>query len=167
MFWKIAIIVAFNFCAAFGAGPCCAVTGIDAKTGIVAAKENSSGRVFQFSANAVVLKNLRVGQSVYANFTSQQVSVNGAEPCCAITNSSNPPPGTPCCGVISIDTAKGIATARENSTGRTFDFRVGDAALLKTLQGHGVFANFTTNEVSVNGANPCCAIVGSVRPAQH
>lgn len=52
--------------------PCCAITGIDATTGMVTAVHNATGRSFQFQvAEAAVLQGLEVGQSIDANFTKQ------------------------------------------------------------------------------------------------
>ncbi len=39
----------------------------------------------------------------------------------------------PCCGVIGVDADKGIATIRDNKTGRTWQFEAG-AATLKGLK---------------------------------
>lgn len=68
--------------------PCCSVTGVNAKTGMVTAKETSTGRTFQFKANAALLKTLSAGSPIYANFSSKQVSVNGLVPCCPIVSLS-------------------------------------------------------------------------------
>lgn len=68
--------------------PCCAVTAVDSKAGIVTATENATGRSFTFKANATVLSGLRAGSPIYANFTSRQVSTNGVAPCCAIVSLS-------------------------------------------------------------------------------
>jgi hypothetical protein len=158
---QIALFAGF----AAAAGPCCGVTAIDTRAGVVTAKENATGRIFQFSAPVAVLGKLRIGQGIYANFGTQQVSVDGVAPCCGILAGplANAPsaPATPCCGVVSVDIARGVATARENVTGRTFNFMVADAALLKSLQGRSVFANFQTNQVSVDGITPCCGIVST------
>lgn len=65
---------------------CCAVTGIDARAGVVTAKVNTTSQTFQFKvADVRVVRRLRVGQAVYANFTTNQVSLDGRRPCCTIT----------------------------------------------------------------------------------
>src|SRR5579884_3641394 len=71
--------------------PCCAVTAIDARSGLVTAKENATSRAFTFKANATVLSGLHAGSPVYANFASKQVSINGVAPCCAIVSLSPAP----------------------------------------------------------------------------
>jgi Cu/Ag efflux protein CusF len=49
--------------------------------------------------------------------------------------------------------------ARETATGRTFQFKVNDAALLKSLKvGQKIYANFATKKVSVDGLVPCCSM---------
>jgi len=68
----------------------------------------------------------------------------------------------PCCAIQSIDQATGVATAVNSTSGRTFQFKVGDARLLASLKvGQMVYANFGTGKVSVSGIQPCCGIVGS------
>ena len=58
--------------------PCCSITAIDAKTGIISANENANGAAFQFRlADAKLLLSLRVGQPVYANFGAKQISLDG------------------------------------------------------------------------------------------
>lgn len=68
-------------------------------------------------------------------------------------------PTAPCCGIVGIDAATGVVTARVTATGASFQFRVTDTRMLRTLRvGQGVFANFRTRQVSVDGATPCCGI---------
>jgi hypothetical protein len=156
--------------------PCCTITRIQGQT--VTAQETATGRTFEFSATPAVLSGLRVGQSVYANFTAKQVSVNGANPCCSITNlgqvpsagsslkrgigaapaaaSGAPPPLNPCCSITRIQGQ--TITAQETATGRTFEFSATGAVLSGLRVGQNVYANFTAKQVSVNGASPCCSI---------
>jgi len=162
------------------AQPCCSITGVDAQTGIIAAKENATGRIFSFNVgDANLLRSFRVGQGVYANFATHQVSVNGIQPCCTIISQApaagatslaaatapgkaagQTNPETPCCAITGVNTQTGIIAAKENATGRIFSFNVGDANLLRSFKvGQGVYANFATHQVSVNGIAPCCDIV--------
>ncbi len=69
------------------------ITAINAKTGLVTAKEIKTGKTFQFKVNpsepvnvAKLLKSLKVGQKVFSDFTKGVVSVSpdGTEPCCEI-----------------------------------------------------------------------------------
>ena len=74
--------------------PCCNVTGVDYRTGMVTAQNTATGQTFQFKvSNASLLKTLRVGQGVYGDFATKQVSVGGAEPCCNMVNLSAPVKG--------------------------------------------------------------------------
>ena len=67
-----------------------------------------------------------------------------------------------CCTITSIDAEKGLVTAKERSTERTFLFTVSDRSVLASLRvGRPVYANYRTNEVSVDGKKACCAIVGA------
>ncbi|MFZ5877664.1 MAG: hypothetical protein ACOYXU_14855 [Nitrospirota bacterium] len=88
-----------------------------------------------------------------------------------------PPPevnaGEPCCSVAAIDARSGLVTAKETATGKTFQFKVTDKALLKTLKvGAAMNADFDTQKVTIHGGEPCCNIVSphgaapSVRPGE-
>lgn len=66
--------------------PCCTVVSIDARAGLISAKVTASGQTFQFKvASPLMTRTLRVGQAVYANFSTNQVSLDGRTQCCAIT----------------------------------------------------------------------------------
>jgi Cu/Ag efflux protein CusF len=189
------VVPALIIAAMFGAvsppaqaiAPCCNITNIDARTATVTAKETATGRTFTFkAARSTLLNSLKVGQSVYANFATKQVSVDGAEPCCPITSvlpaastagkpfgpvdgakpfgpvdGATAKPIAPCCNITGIDVRVGLVTARVAATGKTFSFKVTNASLLNSLKvGQAVYANFGTRQVSVSGAAPCCNIVG-------
>jgi hypothetical protein len=77
--------------AASAAEPCCAVTTVDARTQTVTAKDNATGRTFQFRvSNAAALASVKVGQAIHADFKTMRVSLepDGGAPCCAVTNLS-------------------------------------------------------------------------------
>lgn len=60
------------------AAPCCAITAVDSRTGVVTARVNASGQMFTFQlANRALLPRLRTGQPVFANFGGRQVSLDG------------------------------------------------------------------------------------------
>jgi len=66
----------------------------------------------------------------------------------------------PCCVVVAIDAKSGLVTAKNFATGKTFQFKVGDKALLKGLKiGQKVAADFASGKVTVDGISPCCNIV--------
>lgn len=74
------------------AAPCCAITAIDAATGVVTAKVTANGAAFQFKVtDGRLMRALRVGQGVYANFSARQVSLDGRSACCAITSGPTAP----------------------------------------------------------------------------
>jgi Cu/Ag efflux protein CusF len=156
--------------------PCCRITGM-AAGGLVTAQETATGKTFQFQVtNQVLLKSLRVGQKVYADFGTQQVSVDGASPCCGIVSAAGGPTGTtklpgapmptvhggtPCCGITGM-AAGGLVTAQDTATGKTFQFQVTNQVLAKSLRvGQKVYADFGTQQVSVDGISPCCGIVSA------
>jgi Cu/Ag efflux protein CusF len=160
------------------ATPCCGITAIDTNTGMVTAQEHATGKTFHFKVtDTAVLKSLKVGQGVYANFAASKVSVDGVAPCCNIVSAAAAPatagtaagaiknklaPLQPCCGITAIDTNTEVVTAKVNATGKAFEFKVADSALLSSLKvGQGVYANFGASQVSVDGGAPCCSIVSA------
>lgn len=76
-------------------------------------------------------------------------------------------PASPCCGIVSIDAATGLVTARVTATGYTFEFKVTNPRTLTSLRvGQGVFANFGGKQVSLDGRSACCSITsGPSAPA--
>jgi Cu/Ag efflux protein CusF len=140
--------------------PCCAIVAIDAATATVTAKDNT-GKTFQFTvSDAALLRSLRVGQSVFADFMKANVSLKYGEPCCNIIKAAVKPQ-EPCCNITAVDAATGIATAKEIATGRVFRFEVKDKTLLTSLKvGQAVFADFGSSKVRIHGAEPCCNIIG-------
>lgn len=77
----------------YGAQPCCSIVNI-ADSGLVTAKDTATGKTFQFQAkDQGLMTSLRIGQKIHADFATQQVSVDGAAPCCAIVSSANAPTG--------------------------------------------------------------------------
>jgi len=159
--------------------PCCGITSIDAATGTVTAKVNGTGQTFQFKVSDVaLLHSLKVGQGIFANLKTRQVSINNAQPCCTIMslgkvggagntaaarnlgNAVNP--GQPCCSITSIDAATGVVTAKMISSDQSFKFAVKGAGLLNSLKvGQSVYANFKTHQVSVDGVQPCCDVIST------
>ena len=70
---------------ALAISPCCNITAI-AKGGLVTAKDTATGKTFQFQvSDQALMKSLRVGQQIYADFGTQKVSVDGVAPCCNVT----------------------------------------------------------------------------------
>jgi hypothetical protein len=58
--------------------PNCQISSINAATGIVRAKDHSTGQEFQFRVkDPAQLRSLNVGQSFFANLDSRQVSFDG------------------------------------------------------------------------------------------
>jgi len=87
-------VLVFVAAEARAAAPCCGITGIDYKTGIVRARNTETGQTFQFKVNnSAVLKTLKVGHGVYADFGTKEVSVDGIDPCCSMVNLSAPVKG--------------------------------------------------------------------------
>lgn len=73
------------------ATPCCTITAIQPATGLVTAKVNANGTTFDFKvSDGKALAGLKVGQGVYANLTSRQVSLDGRATCCAMITTATP-----------------------------------------------------------------------------
>lgn len=147
--------------------PCCNIIAINVAQATAVARDKA-GKSFQFQVkDRALLKSLRVGQAVSADFATGQVTVSGIAPCCAIVRPAEPvgkpdlKPAEPCCSVTAIDTGTGIITATELATGRVFRFEVKDRALLTSVKiGQKVFADFGTSKVRIQGMEPCCNIIG-------
>ena len=96
----VVLAMAVSFVSTFvplasAATPCCNITKIDARTGVVTAQDRSTGRTFQFTASPAVLQKVKVGQGVYANFKTRQLSLDGKIACCNIVNVAVAPTTTP------------------------------------------------------------------------
>ncbi|MCR4301296.1 MAG: hypothetical protein NUV51_06770 [Sulfuricaulis sp.] len=65
-----------------GAGtPCCSITAIDMKTGIVTAKNTATGGTFEFRlGNAAQIKNIKIGDQVSTDFQTREVTVHSFQP---------------------------------------------------------------------------------------
>ena len=81
------LVLAASLTAPIRAAEPVSITAIDAKSGMVSAREIATKRTFQFKVtDATLLKSLKVGQVVQADFKTQKVSVDNLEPCCNITS---------------------------------------------------------------------------------
>lgn len=66
----------------------------------------------------------------------------------------------PCCSVTGTDTRGGLVSAKVNATGEDFQFTLNNPALLGTLKiGQGVYANFQTKRISLDGQHVSGVIV--------
>jgi hypothetical protein len=77
-----------------------------------------------------------------------------------VTASGAGPQTTPCCVITSINLRAGLASAKVNATGKTFQFKPSNSALLSSMKvGEAVYANFKTRQVSLDGKTPFGSIV--------
>jgi hypothetical protein len=155
-----------------GSAPAAEITAINETTGIVIAKVKSTGQLFQFTPNnKAQLGQLKIGQPVFANFTSRQISFDGKSPAGTILSIPTADKGSagtsaaskgvptdvkgasPIDGIITnINANPGVITAKVNSTGEFFTFTLTNSSQLKTLKvGQRVFANFSNKHVSFDG----------------
>jgi hypothetical protein len=173
--------------------PCCLITAVNASTGVVMAKVISTSQVFEFTVtNRTQVTQLQVGQPVYANFSNGQISLDGehndgqvgrilptaaiktppipavsSDPNNASAQQSVPAAANPvtCCGIVGIDASTGVVTARVTSTGQQFQFTLSNSAQTRTLRaGQGIYANFSTRQVSLDGKTPAGTIVSVTGP---
>ncbi len=125
--------------------PCCSITAIHAKARVVAAREAKTGRKFQFKVGELVLlKSLKVGQRIHADFATQKVSVDGVALCCGIVQSARSAGANrakekvaqepPCCSLTAIDRTTGVVSARNRTSGQVVSFKVSHAKFLAGLR---------------------------------
>ena len=149
------------------ATPCCGIVEIGA-SGVVTARETATGRTFEFRvADRRLLAGLRVGQPVYADFTTMRVSVqpDGATPCCGIVSASPaataPPAGrstaaSPCCGVVANPALRRLGRVvvayPEEVSPRIDVFRAGETQSVAGGFGDAAFDLFPgTYDVTISG----------------
>ncbi|NWG28516.1 MAG: hypothetical protein HXY48_08280 [Ignavibacteriaceae bacterium] len=133
--------------------PCCNVVVLDIKKNIVVARDNTTGQLYQFKADALDIKAINPNDAV--NISSGKVtSIGGTkrmyatirpdygEPCCAIV-SIQPDYEEPCCNVVLV---------KNNTTNTIFSISVPKqiAATFKT--GQGVSMDGTTGMAIVQSS---------------
>ena len=61
--------------------PCCSVTAVDGKTGIVTAKNTATGETFKIRlGDAAQIGNIKIGDQVSTDFQTRQVTVHSFQP---------------------------------------------------------------------------------------
>jgi hypothetical protein len=61
--------------------PCCSITIIDMKTGIVTAKNTATGETFEFKlGDAAQIRNIKIGDQVSTDFQTREVTVHSFQP---------------------------------------------------------------------------------------
>src|SRR5438105_3619070 len=86
----------FNAAAATTPGlPCCSIVGMDAVSGVVTARDLKTGRTFEFKADQLDIKGMRIGDSVEADMESRSVlSIGGVARKYGVNDLQ---PQAPCC----------------------------------------------------------------------
>src|SRR5437660_9091560 len=128
---------------------CCSITSIDKRNGLVSAKVDATGQAFQFRlSKGGGVGSLKIGERVYANFSTHQVSLDGKSICCSIAapepmslgatqQAASVPPNSganpACCAITSINAPARVVSAKENSTGQALEFAVPSSIPLQTL----------------------------------
>ncbi|MGH2599612.1 MAG: hypothetical protein ACRDJ9_09510, partial [Dehalococcoidia bacterium] len=71
----------------------------------------------------------------------------------------------PCCGITAIDASAGLVTAKDAKTGQSFQFRVSDTRLLRSLSlGQKVYADYGAKRAGIAPAEACCGIIAPGQP---
>lgn len=171
----MALLLYGGFTGAVSAGtPCCEITAIDKKTGVVTARQLATKQSIRFRVdNAVVLNRIAVGQKV--DVAADRASIEGVSGRFRVIAATPPlsrrpgaapgaaPPARAtkaCCVIASVDAKSGVVTARESASGRSFTFAVSDAKAARELRaGQPVHAHFASKQVSLDGRKPCCRIM--------
>jgi hypothetical protein len=65
----------------------------------------------------------------------------------------------PCCTITAVDARSAVASARVNATAQLFQFKVTPALATSLRPGQGVYANFSSRQVSLDGKTVCCTII--------
>lgn len=111
------------------------VIGFDPDNGIVVIRDTETSRTMQFKADAKVIKTLKVGDWVEAEMATGRVTaVKGVAVAYRLVE---PDQIGPCCAIAKLGTGSPspavLVTARNNATGRTFQFQVEEPTLAKSL----------------------------------
>ena len=72
---------------------CCSIVRIDTTKSVVTARETATGYTFRFVVRTrPVLRALRIGQPIWADFTTNSVKLKAtdAKPCCGIMSQETP-----------------------------------------------------------------------------
>lgn len=72
---------------------CCSIVRVDTTKALVTARETATGYTFRFAVKTRrVLRTLRIGQPVWADFTTNTVKLKSTDdtPCCAIMPQETP-----------------------------------------------------------------------------
>jgi len=65
----------------------------------------------------------------------------------------------PCCSITALNSRDGVATAKVNASGATFQFEFKATRLAPLRVGQAVYANFKAKQVSLDGKSACCKII--------
>src|SRR5438128_3374587 len=103
------------------------------QSGVITAVVKATGTTFRFQVSSAQARGMKVGEAVIADFKTNSVSVEDS------TQHFSMLPGaiTPCCGITNVDAPHGVATARVNATGATFQM------IFDPLQSHDGIAGGT------------------------
>ena len=117
--------------------PCCSIISKNIKNNTALARDNTTGRLYQFKADALDINVVKPGDAVTiaqnkitsiggATRTYVTVRPDYAETCCAVV-SIEPDPQEPCCGVVSFkNNTTGVLSKFKAPKNITGTLKVGD-----------------------------------------
>jgi hypothetical protein len=78
-------LIAVTYSSGANAAEPVSITAINARTGVVTARDAKTRNTVEFTvAGAALLKSLKIGQTVYADYGTLKISVDNGEVCCSI-----------------------------------------------------------------------------------
>jgi hypothetical protein len=102
---------------AFASAPCCSITNINARTGLVSGKEAATGTTFNFLAPPAVAARLKAGDALTVNWAANSISVGGRE--VKITNVVEPKSSLgPGRYSVAFDSARDLILIKNVGTGK-------------------------------------------------
>src|ERR1051325_4601402 len=157
--------------AAYAEEPCCNITAINTQTGLVTATVKATGQVFQFHlSDASELKSLKVGQAIYANFATKQVSLDGRTMAGAITrpnttaSTQSPPQDT---GEHSTASAASSASSsKKGAATKSMTVVKGDSTVIKASEGDTAMAERGITRPPQTGGGEGTPVVTAVPDAE-
>ena len=121
--------------------PCCSILTLQPPDGLVI-RDNGTGRIFRVKADAFDYANLKMGDQVNADYSSNKVTqIRGISRNYQI---SEPDPLDPCCGIRSINVngltpCCSIVTITDNGTGETYTAEVNKEVAKQLKTGQAVY----------------------------
>lgn len=128
------------------AQPCCSIIAMDVKNNLAVARDNTTGRLYQFKADAMDMRSIRKGDAVTINGNKVSAIYGSAR----VYITVRPDPIQPCCNVVSIqvdgiDPCCNQVTIKNNSTNNNFSISVPKQIAATLKPGQAVAMDVSNN----------------------